>query len=688
MPTERWWSPRALFAQAQGLPWEQTLVNFVALLVGVYTGLATGLFANFISLFQLLFFRTHALERAVLGLDPLWTLAFRTRLQTAPWHFEYLAIAAVFFALARIEGPLARLLRRLPMLERRRLGFMAWFVGFGILFYYPLLALATFTRSFGETEGGLLAMLHRAPAILRLIVPLLGGLGVGLLIRFVAPESGGHGVTEVMEEVATGRNRIPGRVALWKGIVAGLTIGSGGSCGREGPVVHIGASVGNSLAGRMGLGRENVSLILACGAAAGIAASFDAPIAGAMFALEIILGDFGVRSFSPIVLAAVTATATARTLLGSASEVARIGYAMKAPGEIAAYVVLGGMCGLGAIAYARTLHFFEALFDGHASGWLSRRLAQLPSWALPGAGGLMTGLVGLFVPQVLGNGYETMNAALFEQLGFWLLLAVFVAKLVATGATLGSGSPGGSFFPAVFLGAMLGGAFGTVVHGLLPAWTAGPGAYAAVGMGSFVAGATLAPLTGILMIFELTGNYQAVLPLMVACGIAATTVHWALGGSIYTLKLRARGIEVGLRAGRTLRTLRVQQAMTTDVDTIPAKLSAADLAARLASAAHTAYPVIGESGKLVGLLSVDDARPFLADPDLGRLLVAADLCRLRAPTIAEDEDLEAAIERLLTATSEHLPVVSGADADRLVGILTRSDVLRAYQRSVGAKGQT
>ncbi|MHB1843434.1 MAG: chloride channel protein [Deltaproteobacteria bacterium] len=668
-----WWSPRALFAQAQSLPWEQTLVNLVAVLIGVYTGLATGLFANFITLFQLLFFRTNELARAVLGRDPAWSAELHARLRGAPWHFEYLAVAVVVLALVRFVRPLANRFAKIPLLERRRLRFMGYVLGFGLVLYYPLLVLATFTSAFGEVQGGLLAMLHRAPLALRVIVPTVGGLGVGLIVQYVAPESGGHGVTEVMEAVATGRNRIPARVSLWKGVVAGLTIGSGGSCGREGPVVHIGASVGNALAERLGLGREDVSLLLACGGAAGIAASFNAPIAGAMFALEIILGDFGVRSFSPIVLAAVTATTTARTLVGSAGEIARITYTMKAPGEIVGYAVLGALCGIGGIVYAKTLHRSEELFSGqHENPW-SKRIGRLPPFAIPAFGGLLTGLVGLFVPQVLGNGYETMNAALFEQLGLGTLLVILIAKTVATGATLGSGAPGGSFFPAVFLGAMLGGALGSVLHGLMPGLVAGSGAYAAVGMGAFVAGATLAPLTGILMIFELTGNYQA---------LSAALVHWALGGSIYTLKLRARGVTRRFGPGQLMRGVLVRQAMTRDVMTIPETMPFDEIARLLAAGTHAAYPVVGAGDRLLGLLSTSEARPFLGDPELGRLLVARDLCRLKAPTIAEDDDLGAALERLVTGAEGHLPVVSRDDPDRLVGILTRQDVLLAFQRAL------
>lgn len=521
------------------LPTEQSTVTVVAAVVGVFAGLATGLLANFIVIFQLLFFRTGAVLRALFLADPTFRLALKGELGHAPWHLEYLALGGVVIGLAWLLRPLAGRLgfRQPSILEDRRLRFAVVLLGFGLLLYYPLLALASLTRSLVPAAGaseGLMALLAESGRWRWVLVPTLGGLAVGLLVTYVAPVAGGHGVVEVIQSVREDQ-RVPGRVALWKPLLAGLTIATGGSCGREGPVVQMGAAVASMLGRRLGLSRQSRAILIASGAAAGIAASFNAPIAATTFALEIVLGDFGVRAFSPIVLAAVTATVTARSLIGPGGEIARVAYAMVSPWEIAAYGVLGICCGFGSVAYARTLHYAEEFFAGHRFG--GKCLARLPRAARPMLGGAIVGVIALGSPQVLGNGYETMNAALFAQLSLGTLLLIFPLKLLASGSTLGSGAPGGSFFPAVFLGAMLGGAFGTVLHVIAPASTGGAGAYAAVGMGALVAGATLAPLTGILMIFELTGNYQVVPPLMVACGLAAVTMQWLVGGSIYSLKI-------------------------------------------------------------------------------------------------------------------------------------------------------
>ncbi len=671
----------------RGLPWEPTLVNIVAIAVGIYAGVATGLLGGFISVFQMLFFRPSELFNALTGRDPTWFPVFRHQLAIAPWHFELLAFGVIALVAGEILSPVAEweFLRRMPIVEKRQLRLLARILGFGLVLYYPLLVLASFTSSFGAAEGGLLSIVLGAPRWLWVFVPVLGGLIVGPLIRFVAPESGGHGVAEVVEAVATGKAEIPGKVALWKSMLAGLTIGTGGSCGREGPVVHMGAAVGNELSRRLGLSRESTSLLLAAGGAAGIAASFNAPIAGALFGLEIILGDFAVASVSPVVLASVTATVTARALAGAAGEVVHIHYSLKTPGEIAAYVVLGLLCGAGAVGYAWTLHLSEKILGGEGDGVLAKRLHDAPVWLRPAVGGLGLGLVGLIAPRVLGNGYESMNAALLGELGLGSLVLVFLMKFLATGFTLGSGHPGGSFFPAVFLGAMLGGAFGSVLHLALPNLAATSGAYAAVGMGAFVAGATLAPLTGMLMIFELTGNYLAVPPLMVACGLSALVVHLVLGGSIYTTKLRARGIIRTAQWPSHLRHLTVGEAMARTPVTVPAGMSLAELRDRLAASMQVAFPVLDAAGRLAGMLDAARIREALYHSDgIDRLVVAAELCDRNPPTLREKDELPAAVEKIAQSRAPALPVVADDDPRRLVGLLGRREVIELLNAALSS----
>jgi CIC family chloride channel protein len=360
----------------------------------------------------------------------------------------------------------------------------------------------------------------------------------------------------------------------------------------------------------------------------------------------------------------VTAVATSRALLGGGTELRMVSWTMSHPSEIAVYVVLGIVAGGCGLVYVKAVHGAEERFQ-------KLRLGPVAKAAL---GGLLVGFIGLVAPRVLGTGIESMNAALAGQLTFGALLLALVAKLFATSATLGSGSPGGSFFPAVFIGAMLGGAFGRIAHAILPGIVSGSEAYAAVGMGAVVAGATLAPLTGVLMMFELTGSYQIVLPLLVACGVAAAVVNGLLGGSIYTLGARRRGLRLA-RAGPSLGELSVAHA----VERAPAiadDLSLDELGRLVAHTPHAAFPVL-QDGRSIGLVSARDARKALLDPALERSLTARQLAR-SVPVFFPDDDLETAVQRLTEAGVAEGLVVEG---DQPIGVVTQEGILEAWRRA-------
>jgi CIC family chloride channel protein len=590
------------------------LVMFVAAVIGLYGGIAAGLFAVSIRLVQILLFRGGEVAKTLFGPDrEMWRRYFVEQLTAARWHLEFAALAGLILLVAVALDRLAGW--RLPIFEAKRLRAVALAASLGLALYYPLVLIKTFNGTFHEPEGGLFELLGNAPRFLWLIGPAVGAALAALLVRHVSPESGGHGVVEVIEAVHH-RTPIRGRVAIWKSLAAGLVIGSGGSAGREGPVVHLGGAVASSLGRFLELPRRDTSILLAAGAGAGIAASFQAPLAGSLFALEIVLAEFDVRRFAPVVLACVTAVATARALLGGGTELRPVTWTLNHPSEIAVYLVLGVLAGGCGLLYVKAVHEAEERFH---------RLTLGPV-AKAALGGIAVGAIGLVAPRVLGTGIESMNAALAGELTFGALLLALAAKLVATSATLGAGSPGGSFFPAVFLGAMLGGAFGHLAHAALPGIVTGTEAYAAVGMGAVAAGATLAPLTGVLMMFELTGSYQIVLPLLVACGSAALVVHGVLGGSIYTIGASRRGIRLPGRGPR-LSDLSVAEA-----------LQRIDLAADAATA-RTAEP-------------------------------------LRA-----DDDLGTAVRRLAEAGVSEALVVDAAN--RPLGIVTREGILEAWRRATG-----
>ena len=662
-PLPLWLRASGPFRRGKFFPWERVLVTTVAAVIGLYGGIAAGLFATSIRFVQLLLFRGPEVSSALFGPErQMWGRYFLERLTTARWHLEFAALAALVLLAGAVLEWLGKS-SRLPIFEAKRLRAVALAAALGLALYYPLVLLKTFNGTFHEAEGGLYQLLLQAPRWRWVLGPALGALLAALVVRYLSPESGGHGVVEVIQAVHE-RTPIRGRVAVWKSLAAGLVIGSGGSAGREGPVVHLGGAVASSLSRFLSLPRNETSLLLAAGAGAGIAASFQAPLAGALFALEIVLSDFDVRTFAPVVLACVTATATSRSLLGGGTELQPVSWSLTHPSEIAVYLVLGLVAGLCGLVYVKAVHGAEEWFH---------RLKLRPELKAA-AGGALVGLIGLLSPRVLGTGIETMNAALAGQLALGTLLVALLCKLAATSATLGSGSPGGSFFPAVFLGAMLGGAFGNLAQAALPGIVSGQGAYAAVGMGAVVAGATLAPLTGVLMMFELTGSYQIVLPLLVACGTAAALVQGALGGSIYTIGARRRGIRLS-RGAPALRDLSVAQALD-KVEPIAADLPFDALLRLVGSTAHAAFPV-QDAGAVIGLLSVRETRRALLDPAVDRASTARTFTRTSRALLLDD-DLGTAVHRLGEAGVAEALVLDGQA--RPQGVITREGILEAWRR--------
>ncbi|MDH7574008.1 MAG: chloride channel protein, partial [Clostridia bacterium] len=342
-----------------------------------------------------------------------------------------------------------------------------------------------------------------------IVIPALGGLLVGPLTHFLAREAKGHGVPEVMESVSLRGGRIRLRVIAVKALASATCIGSGGSVGREGPIIQMGSAIGSSIGQILRVPEPMLRTLVACGAAAGIAATFNTPIAGVIFALEIILGEFTASNFGLLVVSSVTASLLSRVLLGDNPAFAVPAYyQLHHPVELLFYVFLGLAAGAVGAAFTRLLYFLEDFFD---------KIKYLPAYLQPAVGGLALGLIGWKLPQIFGIGYETVSLALAGELTLGLLIILLLAKLVATSLTLGSGGSGGIFAPSLFMGAMLGGLWGTLIHTVYPQLTAPSGAYSLVGMGAVVAATTQAPIQAILIVFEMTRDYRIILPLMMAC---------------------------------------------------------------------------------------------------------------------------------------------------------------------------
>jgi CIC family chloride channel protein len=374
-------------------------------------------------------------------------------------------------------------------------------------------------------------------------LPAIGGLFVGLLIYYFAWEARGHGVPEVMLAVIAQGGRIRPRVAVIKSLASALCIGSGGSAGREGPIVQIGSALGSTLGQLLRLPERTLRLLVACGAAGGIAATFNAPISGVLFACEIILRRFETRALGFIVLSSVAATAVARSVWGDARPFVVPPYELVSAWEFPLYALLGFLCVGMALAFVRVLYGLEDLFDR----W------HLRQYLKPAVGGLLVGLIGFVRPKIFGVGYGPqpvgpplggLELALLGRISLGVAVAYAILKLFATSLTIGSGGSGGIFSPCLFIGAATANAFGQIVHHLFPAHTATAGAYALVGMGAVFAGAAQAPLTSIVIIFEMTGDYRIILPIMTAAVISTLVAHYVSRDTIYTLKISRRGLDV------------------------------------------------------------------------------------------------------------------------------------------------
>jgi chloride channel protein, CIC family len=502
-----------------------------------------------------------------------------------------------------------------------------------------------------------------------IILPALGGLIVGPFIARFAPEARGHGVPEVMTAVATRGGVIKGRVAVVKIIASAITIGSGGSAGQEGPMVQIGAAAASAAGQRLRISPRHMRTFVACGAAGGLAAVFNAPIGGAIFALEVITGEL-TPAFGAVILASVGATVVSRSLFGNYPSFVVPGYEIVSTWEFLLYGVLGVLAGLVSVALIRTLYGLEERFER----W------QFPAQLKPVVGGLLVGLIGRFLPQALGTGTPTIEAALWGQLGIGLLVLLVATKILATSLTLGSGGSGGVFGPSLYVGAMLGGAFGWAAQWLFPGLTAGSGAYAMVGMGALVGGTMLAPLTAIILLFEMTDDYRIILPVMEATVLAMVVTRMRIGESIYTLRLKRQNIPyyMGVELERA-HDVSVAQAMRANVPAVAPGTPLAAAAGMASRAAAGALLVVGEDGRALGVVGLRQLSAALGAEDMPAA-VADIMTSVDVAYAIKTERLRDALARLGAIDGDALVVLPYAGAAAAEGVVTRDDVMRVYEQ--------
>ena len=543
-------------------------------------------------------------------------------------------------------------------------------------------------------DGGEQVLPFLGPMLI-VIIPMIGGLLAGPIISFFASEAKGHGVPEVMQAIALRGGRIRPRVVVAKILASSLCIGSGGSAGREGPIVQVGAALGSSLGQWLRLSDNRIRNLVACGAAAGIAATFNAPIAGVIFAMEIILGELHLGDLGNVVISAVTASTIARIFLGDQPAFAiTADYGMQAPWEIFLYVLLGALAAFTAYGFTRMLYWFEDKFDG----W------KFPEALKPAVGGLLLGLLalvfGIFassgpsagvplsnnLPYIFGAGFGVIESTLIGDFPFWLLFVLIFLKPLATSLTLGSGNSGGVFAPGLFTGAVLGGAFGKLLEILLPGASINSGAFAIAGMAAVFAGAARAPFTAILIVFEMTDDYRMIVPLMATVVTSLVIAERLMKDSIYTLKLSRRGIRI--QRGRdvdVMESVLVEEVMVKEPIIVSDDLPITILAEKFIETGRHGFPVLDKHGQLFGVVSLEDYRSAVESRKETGDLTVGEIATRDIITVHTDETVGAALRRMAPRDISRLPVVSRENSRQLLGMVRRNDIVRAYE--VGATRQ-
>jgi len=485
------------------------------------------------------------------------------------------------------------------------------------------------------------------------------------------------GFSRFLEEVNLRGGKVPTRTIFTRGLASAITIGTGGSAGQEGPIAQIGGAIGSKVGQSFKMSGDYLKTLVACGAASGVAATFNAPIAGVFFAHEIVLlSSFELSSFTSIVIASGMSTVVSRALLGDHPEFAPPVYELGSFWELGFYVVLGILVGLLAAAFM-TWHY-------RIKDWFAA--LRLPKLAKPVFGGFLVGVFGVVLPQIFGNGYDFIEQVLHGHGVWYILAALVVIKAVATSITLGSGLPGGVFAPSLFLGAMGGGAFGKGLQVLFPALGISSGAYAMVGMGAFLAAATHAPMTGIFLLFEITSSYQVIVPIMLTCVISVTICRRIHRYSLETYDLARAGID--LEAGKernVMKSLLVGEVMSRTPAAVPESMTLREFTQFIATHKESNFPLVNRDGELTGILSVQDFMGVVFEEDLMDLVIVKEIATHNVITAHEDEDLDQAMRKIGYRNIEQLPVVDRETHRKLIGIISRRDIFSAYNRALLSK---
>jgi CIC family chloride channel protein len=542
-------------------------------------------------------------------------------------------------------------------------------VGLAVIVFYKLIdlaqagALTTVANFFGFGSLGI-------------VVVVVAGLGLTrLLVIHGTRDSDGENIPDVMRAIAKRGGTVHSGPVVVKTAAAALAIGTGGSVGAEGPVAVLGSAFGSTMGRFFRSSPDRLRLLVACGAAAGISAAFNAPIAGVFFSLEKVVGGFGVRAFPPILVASVVAAAISRAAFG-ASPVIEIPteYAMGAPSELVLYALLGVIAGMVAVFYTRTMFRAQDLLGRFRFRWQQVVI-----------GALVVGAFNvLFKADLWGQGHETLSMDMIGQRTGYFLVALALTKVLVTASTVAVTKSGGVFTPALFIGATLGGGLAALAAEVLPGFGIQPEAFALVGMAGVLAGATHAPLTAIMIVFEMTSDYALILPLMLCGAVAYITARRLYPESIYSEWLVRRGENIHLgRDAAVMERLTVKDVYNADPHIISESASVPQIVQAIRESSQIEFPVLDGDLQLIGMITYDDLRTVLSDSEqFADVVLAGDVANERFERVTPQDTLATAMQRIGVRGSHDIPVVDAANPDRLLGVIGRREILTAYEREL------
>jgi CIC family chloride channel protein len=546
---------------------------------------------------------------------------------------------------------------------------------------FKLIGLITNIAFFGVWSFQFRSAAENQRGVWVILIPVIGGLLIGLMAKYGSPKIRGHGIPEAMEAVLVSKSRIQAKVAILKPISAAIGIGSGGPFGAEGPIIQTGGALGSLIGQLVSTTASERKVLLACGAGAGLAAMFNAPITGALLAIELLLFEFQARSFIPLMLASALAVAVRLRLFGDETMFQVGAFDYDLIHGIPFYLILGLICGFAAIGFASTLKSLEDFFD---------RMKKPPAVFHPAIGALGLGITGYFFPRVFGPGYATIRDVLNVRMALTAVVVLLIFKAFVVLLSLGSGTSGGTLAPMFMMSAAIGSTFATIVNYIVPSAHLSVGAYAVAAMGALLCACARAPFTFLICAIETTHDFHAVAPIILVCIVAVAVAVRFMPHSIMTEKLERMGFGAGQDyESNSLKQLRVADVMVRDVATVLPEETVRSAADRFASgdlqnSRHHALPIVDAAGRLLGLVTQGDLlRALQSDPE-GKIKVI-DAGASSLVVAYADERVFDAVRKMLENNIGRLPVVDRTDSQKMVGYINRANVMGSWRGQLHAE---